>query len=160
MLSREDNELLCWMGPGTPMGKLMREYWPPCLPSSEFLGPDSLVKRMTLLGENFVMWRDTTGRMAGPNSEAIYHRPHEHLGTSDAMITPSASSLLRPRSGLIGPASYPEISATSASTACGAQPYCCQKTWTGLRSQRPRGQPTKRRSLPLNATWCLTPDPH
>jgi hypothetical protein len=142
------------------MDKLMREYWLPCLLSCEFPGPDSPVKRMTLLGENFVMWRDPMGRMAGPNGEAIYHPPHEHLGTSDAMITPSANSLSRPRSGSIGPASYPKISTTSASTACGAQPYCYQKTWTGLRSQRPRRRPTKRRSLPLNTIWCLTPNPH
>ena len=29
MLSREDNELLCRIGPGTPMGDLMRQYWVP-----------------------------------------------------------------------------------------------------------------------------------
>ena len=29
MLSREDNELLCRVGPGTPMGNLMRQYWVP-----------------------------------------------------------------------------------------------------------------------------------
>src|SRR5258705_208425 len=29
MLSREDNELLCRVGPGTPMGDLMRQYWVP-----------------------------------------------------------------------------------------------------------------------------------
>ena len=29
MLSREDNELLCRVGPGTPMGELMRQYWIP-----------------------------------------------------------------------------------------------------------------------------------
>jgi phthalate 4,5-dioxygenase oxygenase subunit len=73
MISREDNELLCRVGPGTPMGKLMREYWLPCLPSTEFPGPDSSVKRMTLLGENFVMWRDTKGRM-GAMAEACPHR--------------------------------------------------------------------------------------
>ena len=31
MLSREDNELLCRVGPGTPMGQLLREYWLPFL---------------------------------------------------------------------------------------------------------------------------------
>ena len=35
MLSREDNELLCRVGPGTPMGALMRQYWIPALMSSE-----------------------------------------------------------------------------------------------------------------------------
>ena len=31
MLSREDNELVTRVGPGTPMGTLMREYWVPAL---------------------------------------------------------------------------------------------------------------------------------
>ena len=31
MLSNEDNELLCRVGPGTPMGNLMRQYWIPAL---------------------------------------------------------------------------------------------------------------------------------
>ena len=29
MLSSEDNELLCRVGPGTPMGNFMRQYWIP-----------------------------------------------------------------------------------------------------------------------------------
>src|SRR5713226_2106275 len=61
MLSVEDNEILCRVGPGTPMGNLMREYWVPALPSSEFPSPDSAPKRMRLLGENLVMFRDTKG---------------------------------------------------------------------------------------------------
>jgi len=33
MLNKEDNELVCRVGPGTPMGNLMREYWIPALQS-------------------------------------------------------------------------------------------------------------------------------
>jgi phenylpropionate dioxygenase-like ring-hydroxylating dioxygenase large terminal subunit len=73
MLSKQDNELLCRVGPGTPMGELMRRYWIPCLPSSEFPEPDGAPKRMRLLGENFVMFRDTEGRM-GALAEACPHR--------------------------------------------------------------------------------------
>jgi len=73
MLSYENNELLCRVGPGTPMGRLMREYWIPALPSSEFPEPDCLPKRMRLLGENLVMFRDTEGRM-GALAEACPHR--------------------------------------------------------------------------------------
>jgi phthalate 4,5-dioxygenase len=73
MLSREDNDLICRVGPGTPMGALMREYWIPALPSSEFPGPDSPPKRMRLLGENLVMFRDSLGRM-GALEEACPHR--------------------------------------------------------------------------------------
>ena len=38
MLTREENELLTRVGPGTPMGNLIREYWIPALPSNEFPG--------------------------------------------------------------------------------------------------------------------------
>lgn len=73
MLSHEDNELLCRVGPGTPMGELLRQYWVPALPSAEFPGPDSPPKRMRLLGENLVMFRDSNGEM-GCVVEACPHR--------------------------------------------------------------------------------------
>ena len=73
MLTHEDNELLCRVGAGTPMGDLFREYWVPCLPSSEFPEPDGPAKRMMLLGESFVMFRDTEGKM-GAVAEACPHR--------------------------------------------------------------------------------------
>ncbi len=73
MLTREDNELLCRVGPGTPMGELMRQYWIPCLPSSEFPECDGPAKRMMLLGESFVMFRETNGRI-GAVAEACPHR--------------------------------------------------------------------------------------
>lgn len=73
MLSTDKNELICRVGPGTPMGKLMREYWVPALPSNEFPGPDCLPMRMRLLGENLVMFRDSSGRM-GALEEYCPHR--------------------------------------------------------------------------------------
>ena len=54
MLSREDNELLCRIGPGTPMGDLLRQYWMPCLPSSALPSPDGPPKKVRLLGEDLV----------------------------------------------------------------------------------------------------------
>ncbi len=73
MLSQADNELLCRIGPGTPMGNLIREYWFPALPSREFPTADGDIKRMRLLGENLVMFRDSAGRM-GALAEACPHR--------------------------------------------------------------------------------------
>jgi phthalate 4,5-dioxygenase oxygenase subunit len=61
MLSREDNEVLCRVGRGTPMGDLLRHYWIPCLPSSELPAPDSPPKKVRLLGEELVAFRDTRG---------------------------------------------------------------------------------------------------
>ncbi len=52
MLSSEDNELLCRVGPGTPMGNLLRQYWMPACPSSELPAPDCPPMRVRLLGED------------------------------------------------------------------------------------------------------------
>jgi len=40
MLSKQDNETLCRVGPGTPMGNLMRQYWLPAIRSDELAQPD------------------------------------------------------------------------------------------------------------------------
>jgi phenylpropionate dioxygenase-like ring-hydroxylating dioxygenase large terminal subunit len=61
MLSREDNETICRVGPGTPMGNLMREYWVPALLSSELPGPDCDPVRVMLLGERLIAFRSSSG---------------------------------------------------------------------------------------------------
>jgi phenylpropionate dioxygenase-like ring-hydroxylating dioxygenase large terminal subunit len=63
MLSREDNELVTRIGPGTPMGELMRQYWVPAMLSSEVPTPDSDPQRIVLLGEKLIAFRDTNGRV-------------------------------------------------------------------------------------------------
>ena len=63
MLSHEDNERLCRIGPGTPMGNLFRRFWLPALLSSEIADPDSPPKRLRILGENLVAFRDSKGRV-------------------------------------------------------------------------------------------------
>ena len=61
MLSREDNELLCRIGPGTAMGNLMRQYWVPAALSSELPEPDGPLLRVRLLGEDLIGFRTTSG---------------------------------------------------------------------------------------------------
>ena len=61
MLSREDNELLCRIGPGTPMGNLMRQYWVPAALSSELPKPDCAPLRVRLLGEDLIGFRASSG---------------------------------------------------------------------------------------------------
>src|SRR5580700_10984637 len=63
MLSPKDNQLLTRVGPGTPMGDLLRRFWMPALLSSELEKPDSPPVRMRLLCENLVGFRDTSGRV-------------------------------------------------------------------------------------------------
>jgi phthalate 4,5-dioxygenase len=60
MLSREDTELLCRIGPGTPMGALMRRYWMPVLYTWE-IEPDGPPQRVRVLGEDLIAWRDSSG---------------------------------------------------------------------------------------------------
>jgi phthalate 4,5-dioxygenase oxygenase subunit len=72
MLTREENELLCRVGPQTPMGKMMRRYWIPALLSDE-LKPGGDPKRVRLLGEDLVAFRDERGRV-GLLDENCPHR--------------------------------------------------------------------------------------
>src|SRR5438132_10618978 len=63
MLSSEDNELLTRVGPGMPMGTLMRQYWLPAMLSSELPEPDCRPVRVLLLGENLIAFRDSNGQV-------------------------------------------------------------------------------------------------
>ena len=63
MLSREDNELLCRVGSGTPVGALLRQYWIPALISSELPERDGAPARVRLLGENLIAFRVTSGKI-------------------------------------------------------------------------------------------------
>ena len=56
------SETLTRVGPGTPMGQLMRQYWIPALMSSELVADGDPV-RLMLLGEKLVAFRDTHGRV-------------------------------------------------------------------------------------------------
>src|SRR6476661_10129927 len=61
MLSIEDNEVMCRVGPGTIMGNLMREYWIPAVRSDELPSPDCPPVRVKLLGEQLIAFRATSG---------------------------------------------------------------------------------------------------
>ena len=61
MISAEQNELMTRIGPGTPAGKLLRNYWQPVALVDELQGPRP-VKPVRLLGEDLVLFRDTAGR--------------------------------------------------------------------------------------------------
>jgi phthalate 4,5-dioxygenase oxygenase subunit len=73
MLSPKDNDYLCRIGPGTPMGNLMREYWLPAIRSDELATPDSPPLRVRLLGEDLIGYRTTSGAV-GLIQNACPHR--------------------------------------------------------------------------------------
>lgn len=62
MASTKESEILTQVGPGTPMGDLMRQYWLPAAMSSE-LKADGEPLRLVLLGEKLIAFRDTSGRV-------------------------------------------------------------------------------------------------
>ena len=81
MLSREENELLCRIGPGTPMGQMMRRYWMPALLSEELPEPDGAPIRVP------------TSMTRIPCSGAV-------IRAADSFVQPrlrAADSLVRPR---------------------------------------------------------------
>lgn len=63
MLSQENNERLTRVGPGTPMGGLLRRFWIPALLEDEVARLDGDPIRLRLLGEDLVAFRDTDGRV-------------------------------------------------------------------------------------------------
>ena len=63
MLSKEENELLCSIGPGTLMGDLMRQYWLPAFMSRELDVPDGPPLRLRLLGEDLIAFRSSAGEV-------------------------------------------------------------------------------------------------
>lgn len=72
MLTAEDNTILTRVGPGTPMGELMRRFWIPAVLSSEVI-VDGAPARVRLLGEDLVCFRDSEGNI-GLLEEACPHR--------------------------------------------------------------------------------------
>src|SRR5690348_2254111 len=73
MLTREENERLTRVGPGTPMGALLRRYWLPALLADDLAAPDCPPVRVKMLGEELVAFRDTRGRI-GLLAEHCPHR--------------------------------------------------------------------------------------
>jgi 5,5'-dehydrodivanillate O-demethylase len=61
MLSVKENERLTRVGPGTPMGTLLRRYWHPVAASAAL--DENPVQSIQILGESLVLFRDRQGRL-------------------------------------------------------------------------------------------------
>jgi len=59
------------VGPGTPMGELLRRYWMPIAPKLEI--DEKLKRQIRLLGEDLVVFKDARGRY-GLMAEHCSHR--------------------------------------------------------------------------------------
>src|ERR1700744_6614101 len=61
MLRAEDNRFLTESGAGTGMGELLRRFWIPVLLSEELPEADGEPKKIAVLGEELLAFRDTRG---------------------------------------------------------------------------------------------------
>src|SRR5690606_37572432 len=73
MMTAEENDLLARVGPDDPMGQLMRRHWVPIVLSEEVRERDGKPVRARALGESFVVFRDSEGRL-GVLDELCPHR--------------------------------------------------------------------------------------
>ena len=61
MLTTEENEFLCRVGQGTPMGNFVRRFWTPILLASELPEPDCAPMRSRIFCEDLVAFRNSDG---------------------------------------------------------------------------------------------------
>lgn len=80
MLSKEENELLTRVGPGTPMGNLMRRYWHPIAAVAEL--DEHPTKHVRLMGEDLALYRDRSGTYG----LVELHCPHRRADMTYAMV--------------------------------------------------------------------------
>ena len=72
-MTPEQNDLMCRVEGSAPMGAVMRRYWMPACMSEEVGERDGPPRRVRLLGEDMVAFRDTAGRV-GVLDEHCPHR--------------------------------------------------------------------------------------
>jgi nitrite reductase/ring-hydroxylating ferredoxin subunit len=83
MLTPQDNEKITRVGPGTPMGTLMRRYWQPALLASELPENDGAPVRVKLLGEDLVAYRDTNGEIGLVDAFCPHRRAPMFFGRNE-----------------------------------------------------------------------------
>jgi 5,5'-dehydrodivanillate O-demethylase len=83
MLTQQQNDRIMRVGPGTPMGVLMRRYWHPIAASGEL--DERPTRQIRLLGEDLVLYRDKSGTLglidrlcAHRRVDLSYGIPEEH----------------------------------------------------------------------------------
>lgn len=72
MLTAAENDRLTRVGPGTPMGALLRRYWHPVAALAEMDG--RWTKSVRLLGEDLVLYRDRSGDLGLIGAQCPHRR--------------------------------------------------------------------------------------
>jgi phenylpropionate dioxygenase-like ring-hydroxylating dioxygenase large terminal subunit len=84
MLSVSDNELLTRTGAGTPMGALFRRFWHPVLLTEELPEADGPPRRLRVLGEDLVAFRDSQGQVGIVDAYCPHRRAPMFFGRNEA----------------------------------------------------------------------------
>lgn len=82
-MTPEENDLLCRVENGAPMGELMRRHWLPACLSEEVAEPDGTPVRIRALGQNLVAFRDTKGRLGVLDENCPHRRASLVLGRNE-----------------------------------------------------------------------------
>jgi 5,5'-dehydrodivanillate O-demethylase len=82
MITREENERWTQVGKGTPGGEMLRRYWWPVAFSDEVKGPSEKGRphKVRLLGEDFVVFRDGSGRVGMIEPQCAHRRAPMQYG--------------------------------------------------------------------------------
>jgi phthalate 4,5-dioxygenase oxygenase subunit len=83
MTTASEGVELTRVGPGTAMGALMRHYWIPAALSSE-LARDGAPRRLMLLGEKLIAFRDSAGRVGVMDHRCPHRCASLFLGRNEA----------------------------------------------------------------------------
>ena len=82
-MDARSNEILTRIGPDTPVGNLFRRFWIPALLSEEIAKPDCPPVRVRLLGENYIAFRDSAGRVGLLDSQCPHRCAELFLGRNE-----------------------------------------------------------------------------
>jgi len=82
VLTAARNDLLTRVGPGTPMGDLLRRYWQPIGGASEL--EKNPVKPIRLMGENLVLYKDLSGTFGLVDRHCPHRRADMSYGWVEA----------------------------------------------------------------------------
>ena len=82
MLTTNENALLTRVGPGTPMGALLRCYWHPIAAVGEL--DQRVTKEVTVLGEELVLYKDRSGSLGLIGRRCAHRRVSLVYGVPEA----------------------------------------------------------------------------
>src|SRR6202035_5887144 len=103
MLRAEDNKFLTVSGSGTPMGELLRRFWLPVLLSEELPDADGPPKKIVVMGEELLAFRDSRGVVGVIDQYCPHRGANLWLGRVEKCGTDGACVDM--------PTSYPDLNA-------------------------------------------------